>query len=441
LLSKGFSDSLKNPDHNSDLLLIGHLDLREASQDYIAHRKTQGMTVLPIDLKQIYTEFSQGRVSSKALKDFILYTVNNWDSRPRYVLILGDATYDPKNVLNQTLETDLIPMPMISGLNSDFGSLSWFVTPKGESKSELPIGWIPSSHTSDIYSYFQKVIDYENGISSPDIDKVKHATFIAGKDELNENFASKLSLLAKTLTSAHNQYSSDLLDQATSISNAEAKIQVTNAFAEGPLFLTYYGHGAENMWGRNIFTNNDASLLSNSKLPIVLALNCLNAKFYDSKTNLKSFGEKIIFNSEGGGIVFLGSTTMTAPTTQMNLATSFYNYLADSTSKGIQDIRLGDIMFKAKSSQPEDLMSKDTVQSFALIGDPSLRFPVKSFSSSTTKNAKPSAPVKNIGGGCSAFAGEKDKSPYGPWGVWGFLFEILIYIGAAWSLKRIIKCP
>ncbi len=50
-----------------------------------------------VDIEDVYDEFSYGAHSAQALKDFLTRAATNWTPPPRYVLLVGDASYDPRN--------------------------------------------------------------------------------------------------------------------------------------------------------------------------------------------------------------------------------------------------------------------------------------------------------------------------------------------------------
>lgn len=435
-LSYGRNNLLKDSDNSYDLVMIGFTELLNASEALVSHREAQGLSVLTVDIEQIYEEFSYGRVSSQAIKDFILYTQTNWTSSPKYVFLLGDATYDPRNALGFTSETRLLPMPLEQGLNLDFGAMSWLSTLDGEAAPTLRMGWLPTSDPVKVKSYVDKVIDYENGVRAPLA--AKKSVFIAGEDTKNERFVEKVTSLKNLHDNLDLSYTSEVLDRNVLGSDAATKAEINNQFDNSPLLMTYYGHGAEDLWGSNdIFNTDDANDLTNTTLPIVASFNCLNAYFYDADTTYKSLGEELVLNSNGGAIAFWGSTTMTAPTSQMNLATSFYNLLNNKTRNGVKEVRMGDVILEAKSSQGAGQMNKDTVQSWTLIGDPAIKLPEQSFtatSSAVFDNAPSVSPAAAAGGGCSLFAddGSKKNDLYG-------LLEYLILFIMFYCFRRLFR--
>jgi len=186
--------------------------------------------------------------------------------------------------------------------------------------------------------------------------------------------------------------------------------------------VTYYGHGAENLWGQTgVFDETDAKGLNNTSLPIVVALNCLNNYYYDINSSSLSLGESFIFNPKGGSVAFWGSTSQTSPIAQMNLAKSFFNKLANDTNSVPVDLRLGDIILNAKQSLGDNMYSEDTVKSWTLFGDPALKIPEAAFAKKPQTNPTFSNDDNSGGGGCGLIKGSKP-----PGGPWSGLFMLLL---------------
>ena len=60
------------------------------------HRDNDGLTVEVVQPQQIYNEFSGGSQDITAIRDFTKYLYEH-DSKPlKYLLLFGDASYDPK---------------------------------------------------------------------------------------------------------------------------------------------------------------------------------------------------------------------------------------------------------------------------------------------------------------------------------------------------------
>ena len=445
-LTLGHDNPLKNSDRKADLLVIGHKVLVDAAFNLISARKEQGLIVASITLDQIYAEFSNGKRSSAAIREFIRYTQTNWSTpAPRFVLFLGDATYDPKNhnvdyeSETVSLEKATMPIPLIPGRYINYASDNWFATSNNSNHMPtISIGRLPTNDPAILEAYINKMLDYESGILIPTLG-IKKMTFIVDSDTAyDEGFRSHSDDLINIDSLELGGFTSTTIDRTEHANNAETRTAIIDAFNDSTFLINYIGHGASNIWAHtSIFGNTQANNLTNSKLPITVALNCENNMFYlpGSDPMWLTLGEQLIFNEKGGAIVFLGSTTMTTPPAQIKVATAFYNELGNIAKLPYHDVRIGEIFLRAKIASGENIYVKDMVQSFTLFGDPSMPLPAEVFTPIKPGNPRFSASVGNKkssrGWGCTTIRTISEKENH------AYMLEFFFLISLL-SLFRII---
>jgi hypothetical protein len=282
------------------------------------------------------------------------------------------------------------------------------------------IGRIPTSDPNKIESYISKVIDYENGSISPE-DFAKEIHYVSDASSQFETFRTNSNALASLSSLQTINFSSKQLDR-TQGTDTDLKTNIISSFDDSPLIINYLGHGAEDRWAAtSVFSNSDVDALNNSKLPIVVTLNCLNGSFADPNPNAIGLGEKVILNENAGAIAFIGSTAMTTPPAQMKWAQTFYNELGAELGQGYHNVRLGDLFNRSKIALGDDTYTKDVVNSFIYLGDPTLKLPEKSFSPRPTNIiaanpvATPTPAPAKSGGLFSCGANASDGTSEGLW--------------------------
>lgn len=428
-LNQGVEESLKDINNRADLIIYGDESLLAVAGDLIDRRISQGLEVKAITPTQVYSEFSYGLKKSHGLRDFIQFALNSWEKPPRYLLILGDATYDPQdfNIAGLTadkraaLERATLPAPLIPGRFIDFSSDNFYVSSDQSHMPKLSVGRLPTNDPEKIKDYIEKLARYEDGEVSPD-DLIKKITFFADQDTGDYERFNELSQL---MMSSVDGFATSLYDRTVLGSKAITKAKIKEEFQEAPFIISLLGHGAFDRFGDDIFNAQDASGLTNTHLPIVANWNCESAYFYDADKTYKSLGEELIFNPDGGAIVYLGSTTQTTPTAQTRLAQNFFSQVSQNIKAPWDGVRLGDILYQAKLSVGPGAYEKDIINSFSIIGDPSLKLPDSLFPANPEALTSKSSIFKSkAGSGCSAFAGE-GESPI-PW-YYGLL-EWLVYV-------------
>ncbi len=409
-LVEGFEYDLKLSENRADLLILSDQELLDVAEPLIEARRAQGLEVMATSFEQVYAQFSNGRISVQAIKDFVQYALDTYEVKPRYLLILGDASYDSKAALAVSAGIKKSPIPLVKGLHNDYGSDQWFAEDRVTGAPRLSIGRIPTSDPIKLENYLVKLLAYESGERAPLDSRVKTTSFIVGT-ESTEGFSNYVSALSQISSDQFSSTSDEIIDRNQLGSDASTKASINGLFNDAPLFVTYYGHGGEGEWGSydgdTFYEVSDAQALNNEKLPIVMAFNCLNGHFYDANGSSTSLAEEMVLNKDGGAVAFWGSTTLSSPVSQNNLATSFMNELVrESKTNYSKDTTIGDLFLASKLKQSNDAVTNDTVKSMVLIGDPSMKMPAAVFNSEPISAAPTTSQASAGGGGCSAVAGE-----------------------------------
>lgn len=401
-LSVGYQLPLKSHLNRADYIVIGEKFLIDGAQELLKMRQERGLTTKAVTLDQIYAEFSSGVVSAKAIRDFIQYARSSWaHPKPRYLLILGDGSYDLKEHLDgSTKQLGDIPMVLEGARFIDFATDNYFVAQANSHIPEISVGRIPTNNVMALQNYIQKVIDYENAQRKP-TSGLKHLSFIAGEErDDNDPFEDQFEKRIAELTGLNSKFVTDTLKWHELGGNVATREAIVQRFEQNtPYMMTYMGHGAPNLWGSLSFMKNtDMDNLSNLELPIVMALNCDNALFYEAERveTSRTIGEALILNPNGGAIAFIGSSTQTTPAAQIYFAKAFHSRLNHKLSRQYSSATIGEILLEAKVSLGNDPYSRDILKSTMLFGDPALKIPRELYA----KTSNVAAP-QTAGGGCT----------------------------------------
>ncbi len=102
-----------------------------------------------------------------------------------------------------------------------------------------------------------------------------------------------------------------------------------------------------------------------TRLPIVVAMNCLNGFFHH--VGSPSLGEALLLEPGGGAVAYWGPTAVTSNLKQQALAESFYRHFFDADSSA-----LGGAIRAAKENLAEDPGNRPILDTWILLGDPAL---------------------------------------------------------------------
>ncbi|OGC39198.1 hypothetical protein A2Y85_00270 [candidate division WOR-3 bacterium RBG_13_43_14] len=109
VLQAVYPGKLKQPDAGAEYLIITHENFANAIHPLVNYRR-RDYSVKLVKIGDIYNDFSFGKYDPLAIKHFLYYTLNNWTTVPKYILLVGDATYDYKNNLQKENPPNYIPM-------------------------------------------------------------------------------------------------------------------------------------------------------------------------------------------------------------------------------------------------------------------------------------------------------------------------------------------
>ena len=155
---------LKSPANQADYLLVGPQSFLAAAQPLLDLRESQGLVTKVASLEEVYEQFGHGEVSPQAIKEFVEYAYHSWATPSlRYVLLLGDASYDPKDYL-QTGVRDWLPgFPVKTSYLWTVSDPAYASVNGEDLLPDLAIGRLPAGSVDEAQRLVQKIIAYENG--------------------------------------------------------------------------------------------------------------------------------------------------------------------------------------------------------------------------------------------------------------------------------------
>ena len=110
-----------------------------------------------IDVEYIYDEFNYGIMSPYAVKNFLKYAYNNWNTAPSFIVLFGDASWDYRKTGYVSLYDNYVP---------SFGypaSDNWFVCLDGDNDilPDMYLGRIPVATEKHAEDYLNKILVLE----------------------------------------------------------------------------------------------------------------------------------------------------------------------------------------------------------------------------------------------------------------------------------------
>jgi hypothetical protein len=343
--------------NRADLVIIAHQDFMGNLGPLKSLRESQGWSVTLIDVQDLYDEFNFGVKSPQALKDFLHRARAHWQGPPRFVLLVGDASFDPRNYLGLG-DFDFLPTKLIDTVSNETASDDWFVDFNNDGLPEIPVGRIPVRTPEEAALVVSKIIAYENAEAGLWTDQV---ALIADKMEEDDFDFEGASAEVETLLPGNvtaQQISRSQGDDGTT------RALIIDAINEGRLLVNYIGHGSVETWRGGIFGSDDVATLTNgAHLPFFITMTCLNGFFHDPFPT-ESLAETLLKAEGGGAVAVWASSGLTDPESQALMNKEVIPLLFDGTSR-----TLGEATAKAKAATKD----MDVRRTWILFGDPMTR--------------------------------------------------------------------
>src|SRR5205085_1141966 len=152
--------SLRTPSEGADFVILSHRDFLDRARPLAALRQAEGLSVAIVDVEDVFDEFSFGVKSPQAIKDFLGFARSSWQKAPRFVLLVGDASLDPKNYLGLG-DSDLVPTKLIDTASMETASDGWLADLDGDGIEDLAVGRLPVRTAAEAEAAVSKIINYE----------------------------------------------------------------------------------------------------------------------------------------------------------------------------------------------------------------------------------------------------------------------------------------
>lgn len=341
---------LENRDNQADLIILTTAELLDPIQPLVDERNEQGVRTVVATVEDVYDHFGFGQKGPESIRNFIKYASTNWTPPyPRYLLLVGDATYDYRGHLGQTIQNE-IPAPMVPvDFSGETTSDARLVDIDDDGMADMAVGRWPVRSRQQVSNLVERTIFYESGRAS------ENALFVADGtgnefDKFNRQVIEDSGMSGKV----------NYLFGPTAIEMAQH-------WNEGAWLVSYIGHGSLNRWGKDgVFTSESVPMLSTDQSPpLVFQFTCLTGYF--AHPSITSLSETMLLYDQGP-VLIIAPSSLTVSSTQLPFATALLSQIMNK-----ENTRIGDVFLQSKSSLAiqEDDRVRQVSDTFGLIGDPS----------------------------------------------------------------------
>lgn len=333
----------------ADFVVISHARFIDAVAPLVAQRKAQGIETVVVDVEDVFDEYGYGSKSPDAIRDFLRSAQTRWRKAPRFAMLVGDASFDPRNYVGYG-DIDFVPTRYLPTVYMKTASDDWLTDFDGDGLPNIYLGRLSVRTEADAQAVVDKIVSY-----TPPTEK--RVLMVTDIDDPTFSFASAAVGVRNTIPSA---YSIENFDIDWSVDRSA----LFSAMNGGPSIVNYIGHGSVEGWSNTsaLMSQDMPSFSGSGSTPFYLMMTCLNAMFGDVYST--SLAEALLRVPDGGAVAVWASSGMTDPPPQNAVNLEFYRILAANPT-----ITIGELVARAKAGTTDH----DVRTTWMLLGDPTLK--------------------------------------------------------------------
>ncbi|MFN4285348.1 MAG: type IX secretion system sortase PorU [Lacibacter sp.] len=373
-----------------DYVVVTHPSLLTEAQRLANFHQQRGLRTVVVTIEQVYNEFASGTPDPGAIRDFVKMLYDKAGSvttnRPRYLLLMGDASFDYKN--RTPGNTNLVPSwqndvsldPLATYVSDDFfgflddnDDVNRFFPPP---LLDVGIGRIPARTLQEARQVVDKILRYHEPAS---LGPWRREICLVADDEDNNLHFDDAEFHAATI--AQNplfQLQKIYLDAYRQVSGSggqrypEVNQAINNRIFSGTLIWNYSGHGGFRRLAEEVILDQDMvnTWTNVNKLPLFVTATCDFAPF--DNPSIYSLGEDILLRERTGAIALLTTTRVVFAFSNRIINNAFFREALRPDAEG-NFPTLGASLQQCKNVTYQSFGDVVNNRKFALLGDPALR--------------------------------------------------------------------
>ena len=384
------------PDNPADMVIITHPDFHPAGADaawqaYVS-RRSAAMSVMTVDIESIYNTYSYGLFDPTAIRSFLTEAASVWGTPPKFVLLVGDASYDYKNYTNTAGNENWVPTMMFDDVGDStymgrYPSDAWFADVNGDGYPDSAVGRLPAQSYAELAGMLTKIMAYEDQALSGNW--YKSGLFVADTwtQSWEQIFEEANTLLGTTYMGP--PWMANYLffhNPPYNGTDADGFAAALRGAWPGSALVHYSGHSGISSLGNHyaFFTSypsrnctggtcSDVDLLPSidlappalsAPLPFVVSSSCYNSAFDELGT--PALMKALVARADRGTIGSCGFSTIAYPDQEHTFADAFFHL-----AFGMPKVRtVGSLVEAGRFALPSS--DARSVMGNVLMGDPSL---------------------------------------------------------------------
>ena len=343
---------------------------------------------IDVPISAVYDQFSGGRTDPTAIRNFLRAAFENWAVVPAFVTLLGDASYDFKNILGRAQPGQ--PGAPVPSWESGFSNNDQYATDDwlfNVDSTDVLIpdfygGRLPANDATQALDLVNnKIIAYEK--SEPLGPYRNQLMLVADDDMQGQNVDGLLWTHLGQTAGLDTSRVPEHMDReyvylhkyptGPGFTKPLAKAELKANVNAGLSFFNFFGHGSPfKIADETVLLDTDAGTFTNSdKLAMFVAASCDVGKFNDPQ--VQSLGERMLLAPNGGAIAVISATELAYAQFNEKLARAFYQGLfTRSPADGQYDESIAQALLEAKLGGTNNA-DRENNSKYQLMGDSGTR--------------------------------------------------------------------
>ncbi len=307
----------------ADYVIVVHPRFREAAERLADHRRGRGLRAQVVDVVEIYDAFSFGQFEPRAIRRFVRHAFENWTRRPTYLLLFGPDSFDyrrnfDQSVVERHVDASVVPSLPFQSVRRGLTYTDHFFGAVAGSEDDLFqdvfVGRLPVATRRGAAALVRKIVAYDQAPHHRWRDRALFmanydplSIFISPSDRLAANYTEPLGL------ESFKVYNEEDVGPEPNEDTGEVIRQIN----EGRLLVNFLGHGSVSGMARFLRGSSQREsynymrqIVNADRLPIVVALSCLNGQFSDPR--FTCLAEEMTAKADGGAIAYISASALAA---------------------------------------------------------------------------------------------------------------------------------
>lgn len=375
----------------TDYIIIAHPAFAGEAEKLAAfHRQRNGLRVLVATTDQVFNEFSGGSPDPTALRDFVKMYYDRyrstWTNLGKYLLLLGKASFDYKNRVNNN--TNFVPSYQSPSSTDPLGTYTsddffGFLDDSEDINSglvvnalDIGIGRVPARSVEEARNFVDKVQAYHSAASlGPWRNELN---FIADDEDLNLHLQDAEVLTATASATAPQLNQSKIYLDAFQQEGGsgggtypQANALINSNIFSGTLIWNYSGHGGPLRLAEETVADQQIvnSWNNPARLPLFITATCDFAP-YDNPT-VNSLGENLLVRPKTGAIALMTTTRVVFAFSNRIMNNNYLRFALEPDASARYKT-LGEAVMAAKNYTYQTSGDIINNRKFVLLGDPAM---------------------------------------------------------------------